>query len=135
MEDGAYEFLDVLLSDDVQVGAKYGISVNRAAALEKLEKETQDCLEVYEMYKNTPPSYLGASLEETIRMAGGLMPDSKVPDFFLETIENIDSVMISDNSVLMILSEEIPPYLIGQKDIDSVISVINSRTQIVYDER
>ena len=68
-------------------------------------------------------------------MAGGLMPDSKVPDFFLETIENIDSVMISDNSVLMIVSEEIPPYLIGQKDIDSVISVINSRTQIVYDER
>ena len=62
MEDGAYAFLDVLLSDDVQVGAKYGISVNRAATLEKLEKETQDCLEVYEMYKTTPPSYLGASL-------------------------------------------------------------------------
>lgn len=135
VEDGAYAFLDVLLSDDVQVGAKYGISVNRAATLEKLERETQDCLEVYEMYKNTPPSYLDASLEETIRMAGGLMPDSKVPDFFLETVENIDSVMISDNSVLMIVSEEIPPYLIGQKDIDSVISVINSRTQIVYDER
>ena len=50
-------------------------------------------------------------------------------------LENVDSVMIPDNSVLMIVSEEVPPYLLGQKDIDSVISVINSRTQLGFDER
>lgn len=35
----------------------------------------------------------------------------------------------------MIIAEEIPPYLIGQKDLDSIIPAINSRTQLVFKER
>ncbi len=50
-------------------------------------------------------------------------------------LDNVDSIMIPDNSVLMILSEEMPPYFIDQKNIDDVISTINSRTQVVFSER
>ena len=135
VEDGAYAFLEILLSEEVLTGINYSIPINRAAALQKVEKEKKDCLEAYRMYKNIPKSYLENSLQETCRMAGGFFPDSKTPDIFLETIENIETVSMCDSSVMMIVTEEIPPYFVGQKDIDSVISIINSRTQIVFDER
>ena len=136
LEKAAYEFLDILLSENIQKELKMqaAIPINRAAVLKKIEKEKASNLAAYNIYKNYPPEY-GYSLKDLCLSSGVFCPDSKLPDIFLGTLENIDSVLIPDNSVLMIVSEEIPPYLIDQKDIGSVISVINSRSQTVFDER
>ena len=62
-------------------------------------------------------------------------PDSKIPEIFLQSLEEVDSIFLPDNSVMMIISEEIPAYLLGQKDLDTVISTINNRSKTVFDER
>ena len=44
--------------------------------------------------------------------------------------------MNSENSDMsMILIEEMPAYFLGQKDLDSVIIIIQDRVQKVLDER
>ena len=62
-------------------------------------------------------------------------PETNLDEIFLNMLENVDSIMIPDNSVLMIVSEEMLPYFIDQKNIDDVISTINSRSQVVFSER
>ena len=62
-------------------------------------------------------------------------PKDNLDVIFLDALESVYSILVKDNSALMIVSEEIPPYLIGQKDIDSVVAAINSRAQIVFKER
>ena len=62
-------------------------------------------------------------------------PDLKIAGIFLETLDNVDTVLLSDNAIMMILDEELPAYLLGQKDLDSVIATINNRSQNVFNER
>jgi len=40
-----------------------------------------------------------------------------------------------DQAVNIILIEEMPAYFLGQKDLDSVIKIIQDRVQKVLDER
>ena len=70
-----------------------------------------------------------------MRAQGLYSPDLKFADIFLETLENVDTVFLSDNSIMMIVDEELPAYLLGQKDLDSVIATINNRSQNVFNER
>ena len=49
--------------------------------------------------------------------------------------EDAYTLLLPDNSVLVIISEELPPYLLDQKDLDSVIGTINNRAKTVMAER
>jgi hypothetical protein len=40
-----------------------------------------------------------------------------------------------DPAIDIILIEEMPPYFLGQKDLDSVIKIAQDRAQKVLDER
>ena len=134
-EEGAFAFLDVLLSSDVQKESPDRIPVNREAVELKLEKEKKNNLSQYNFIKSYNQGNLLLPMDDMLRADYVFDPKAGLDVIFLQTLENVDSILMSDNSIMMIVSEEIPPYLIGQKDIDSVISTINSRTQIVYDER
>ncbi len=135
VEEGAYVFLDILLSEYVQKDFRDAIPVNRAAVMRKLERENSDNTAGFNRASKTSPELLGSSLENSLRQGALFDPADKVDEVFLNMLEEVDSVLIPDNSVLMIVSEEIPPYLIGQKDIGSVIDAVNSRTRLVFDER
>jgi len=90
------------------------------------------------LYKRTTsftPDLIEVSYQEDLRRQGLFDPATKLDEIYLEMLDNVDSIMIPDNSVLMIVSEEMPPYFIDQKNIDDVISTINSRTQVVFSER
>ena len=136
LEKGCYDFLEILLSDDVQKKTTSPISVNRAAVKFKLEREAEDNRIGYEqLMRRRMPGISDIPLDEAFRNQLIYDPDIKLDIIFLEMLETVDSILTSDNSVLIIISEEIPPYLIGQKDLDSVIPAIKSRTQLVYKER
>ena len=62
-------------------------------------------------------------------------PDLKFDQIFLQTLESVDSIFLSDNAVMMIVDEELPAYLLGQKDLGSVIETINNRAKNVFRER
>lgn len=135
VEDGAYAFLDILLSEDVQAKCRETIPVNRASVLRKIDRETEQNQIGYNRASSVPRDAMLNSFEEELRESALFDPATGLPDIFLEMLEGVDSIMIPDNSVLMIVSEEMPPYFVEQKNIDDVIAVINSRTQVVFDER
>ena len=135
VEDGAYAFLDILLSEDVQAKQKDSIPINRAASAYKCGIEKADNLIGYKRIAGFTPDLIEVSYQEDLRVASLYDPATKLDEIYLEMLEGVDSILIPDNSVLMIVSEEMPPYFIDQKNIDDVITTINSRTQVVFDER
>ena len=70
-----------------------------------------------------------------MRMSYLFDTDVDLGGIFLDALENVDTLLLPDNSVLMIVSEELPPYLLDQKDLDSVIGTINNRAKTVMAER
>ena len=135
VKDGAFELLDIMLSEDVQKKTRNAIPVSRAAVEYKVELEKEASVKTVSYYADVPSSYLLFPLADLLRMAGATEPGSTLPDIFLQSLEEINSIILPDNSVMMIISEEIPAYLLGQKDLDTVIAAINNRTKTVYDER
>ena len=133
--EGAFAFLDILLSEDVQKNFRDAIPVNRAAVMQKLEREKRDNLIGFTRAGKLSRDELGSPLDDSLREGKLFDPSTKLDEIFLDMLEKVDSVMIPDNSVLMIVSEEMPPYLAGQKDLSSVISAVNNRTKTVFDER
>ena len=99
-----------------------------------MEKETEDSLNTY-AYFGDDPSVLLYPLPDLLRMSECIEPGSKIPEIFLQSLEDVDSLFLPDNPVMMIISEEIPAYLLGQKDLNTVISTINNRSKTVFDER
>ena len=131
VKDGAYALLDILLSKDIQKNSKEAIPINREAALYRVEKQKENNLNGYS-YMTSPFSLID---EVAIRAQRLYVPDLKIADIFLETLDTVDTVLLSDNSIMMIIDEELPAYLHGQKDLNSVIATIKNRSQNVLNER
>lgn len=62
--------------------------------------------------------------------------------FTSEDIDNLENIVLScskmnsaDSAINAILIEEMPAYFLGQKDLDSVVVIIQDRVQKVLDER
>ena len=62
-------------------------------------------------------------------------PDLPFDSIFLQTLETVDTILLSDSAIMMIVDEELPAYLLGQKDLDTVIATINNRAKNVFSER
>ena len=58
-----------------------------------------------------------------------------IKDHMNEIINSANSPGDSDSEILKIVNEEIQPFLAGDKDLDEVIRLINSRGQLILDER
>ena len=131
VKDGAYALLDIMLSKDIQKDSMDAIPINREAALYRVERQKTNNWNGYSFMVS--PMVLFD--EVSMRAQHIYSPDLKIADIFLETLDNVDTVLLSDNAIMMILDEELPAYLLGQKDLDSVIATINNRSQNVFNER
>lgn len=137
VEEGAYALLDALLCEQAQTVniAWSDIPVNRAAAKAKVDLCIADNMIGAGYIKSTSPDILGTSVQEALRQEQLFDPSLNLGDIFLDALENVDTLLLPDNSVLVIISEELPPYLLDQKDLDIVIGTINNRTKTVMAER
>ena len=131
VKDGAYALLDIMLSKDIQKDSMDAIPINREAAQYRVERQKTNNWNGYSFMVS--PMVLFD--EVSMRAQHIYSPDLKIADIFLETLDNVDTVLLSDNAIMMILDEELPAYLLGQKDLDSVIATINNRSQNVFNER
>jgi len=120
--DACGEFISCLLSEDVQKGLamRSNFVLNRSAFRSAGE-------DLIDYFNNGDRSGRELSAEEKYTSAD------------IDNIERIIlscSSMNSENSDMsMILIEEMPAYFLGQKDLDSVIVIIQDRVQKVLDER
>ena len=119
--DACGEFIKLLLSDEIQTEiamSGYGFVLSRNAFRAGGEAAVSYC----------------SSLDDH--------RESDKVKFTTDDIDNIERILMScsslksdDPDISIILIEEMPPYFLDQKDLDSVIKIAQDRVQKVLDER
>lgn len=131
VKEGAYAFLDILLSENVLKSSNMAFPINRAATAYRVDIMRQSNQSAYDELQQ--PGQLRSDM--IYRCASIYDPRTKLEEILLQTFESVDTVLMSDNAVMMIINEELPAYLLGQKDLDTVIATITNRSQNVFNER
>lgn len=129
--DEAWDFLRYLLDDDIQLSLanserKFPVNINA------FESQMNQALE---------ENRLGWERAETDKdyftfmtyHAGHLTENEKIK--LQEVIESIRGFCATDPSAMMIVEEEVPGYFLGQKTVDDVVTIIQSRSETVVQER
>lgn len=125
--DACGEFVKILISDEIQtiIAMNDSFVINRNAF-----REAGEAAITY--YNNGGSSFGGGNGFSTVA----------AERITLKDIENIENVILScsrikseDSDISIILIEEMPPYFLGQKDLDAVIKIAQDRIQKVLDER
>ena len=131
---GAWEFIKMMMSYDVQCKEPVYASINLAA----LKKSGQDAVE---SYNKTVAEYRNMSQREQNknRAAGDSIPtteiDASAIDAYLNLINKSKDIYRVDGQVLLIAKEEIQAYFFDQKSLDSVTGLMNNRTKLYKDEQ
>ena len=123
--DGCWQFIEMLLSKDKQEEMAVQCMPVRSDAFDAV---CEADLETYTDYYNY-------WTEEERREIGVAAPDEASIPLFKEIIGTADRINTTDSPVMIIMREEIQAYFAGDKSLDEVIGIINSRAQTYYDER
>ena len=133
-KDGAWEFIKMMMSYDVQCKEPVYASINLAA----LKKSGQDAIE---SYNKQVAKYRNMSERERNknRANGDTIPtkeiDASAIDAYLKLIYSSADIYRVDSQVLLITKEEIQAYYFDQKSLDSVIELMNNRTKLYKQEQ
>ena len=124
--DACGEFVKILLSEEIQENiAKTDRFVINRDAYRKAGKTA------IEYYNNGGQVSSGGF--------GMYVPSGKLSEKDLDFLEDLicscSGMETEDPDVTIILTEEMPAYFLGQKDLDSVIKIAQNRIQKVLDER
>ena len=76
-------------------------------------------------------SFVGCASKTNL--CGHLTEDDKAR--LQEVIEGINGFYATDPSAMIIIEEEVPGYFLGQKTVDDVVAIIQSRSETVVQER
>lgn len=121
--DSCKKFLSILLSDDIQMSMFMNIPINkncaRQIALNDIEETNKHVAD------NEGQKY--AKTGEAL--------DPALADRYIEQLSSATTSSFVYHSISIIIYEEIPSYLEGQKSFEDVAKVINNRAQKVLDER
>nr|MCR4766482.1 extracellular solute-binding protein [Saccharofermentans sp.] len=128
-KDACIEFVKLLLTDEIQ----YEFAVSDYFVLNR-NALRQSCNEAVRYYN-------GAGADDIFDYMIGCSVSIEIK-FTDEDIDNLENIILScsksdciDSAINMILIEEMPAYFSGQKDLTSVISVLQDRIQKILDER
>ena len=119
VSDGAWEVMKFLLSDEMQKECYYdmesgysGIPVNKNVLLWNIDQVVTE-------KSNNGEKPVSPDLEES----------------FVALIESINSCARYDNEIGKIVIEEAPPYFLGQKSAEEVAVIMESRINLILNER
>lgn len=131
--DGAWQFVKVLLSDEIQSLVDFiSTPVNKAgldAHIARIVEENN--LEIGIMiYAACGNSYPGMMDDATLAE----IDDNDILSF-KSNYESVNNIRSNDAEILIIIDEEIAPYFAGQKSLDEVIPLINNRVSTLINER
>jgi ABC-type glycerol-3-phosphate transport system substrate-binding protein len=123
-QDGCWQFIEYILSDDVLPQIAGGIPVTETAFDARCEEELAD----YSDYYN-------AWTESERQMLGLMEPCEDMIDIYRDIVASVDRKNVTDSSIMIIMREEIQAYFAGDKSLDEVIEIINNRARTYYGER
>ncbi|SCW45513.1 ABC-type glycerol-3-phosphate transport system, substrate-binding protein [Ruminococcaceae bacterium YRB3002] len=117
------QFLNILLSEDIQKTLFMNIPVNKKCAKDIALLEIAD-------FNNKFTGNEGVMYATTERAI-----DTSLADRYIEQLSTASTSAFVYHSISLIIYEEIPAYFEGQKSFDDVAKIINDRAQKVLDER
>lgn len=132
-KDGAWQFVKVLLSDEIQSLVDFRATpVSKAgfdAHISRMVKEAD--------YEIKVMNYLacGNSYPEIVDDATLAKIDESDIKSFKSNYEAVRVIRSSDAEILLIIDEEISAYFKGQKSLEEVIPIINNRVSTLINER
>ena len=125
------EFAKLLLSDEIQT--KYAVSDHFTVNREVYKKNEGLILDYCNGARGNQEFGIDRRTFEPIKNRMKFTEDDM--SYLEKIILNCSHFNSSDASVNIILIEEMPPYFLGQKDLNSVIKIAQDRAQKVLDER
>ena len=125
------EFAKLLLSDEIQT--KYAVSDHFTVNREVFKKNEGLILDYCNGARGNQEFGIDRRTFEPVKNRMKFTEDDM--SYLEKIILNCSHFNSSDASVNIILIEEMPPYFLGQKDLNSVIKIAQDRAQKVLDER
>ena len=125
------EFAKLLLSDEIQT--KYAVSDHFTVNREVYKKNEGLILDYCNGARGNQEFGIDRRTFEPVKNRMKFTEDDM--SYLEKIILNCSHFNSSDASVNIILIEEMPPYFLGQKDLNSVIKIAQDRAQKVLDER
>ena len=125
------EFAKLLLSDEIQT--KYAVSDHFTVNREVYKKNEGLILDYCNGARGNQEFGIDHRTFEPVKNRMKFTEDDM--SYLENIILNCSHFNSSDASVNIILIEEMPPYFLGQKDLNSVIKIAQDRAQKVLDER
>ncbi len=147
-KDGAWEFIEGLLipeeeSDDDRMMSRYGGFPNNKKQLQAMAEKAVEVKYVTDENGEVIKDENGEPIVEGVGMGVGYedgwfydyrMPTQEEVDMVLELIEHSRPVTESNDTILNIIMEEADAYFKGQKSVDEVTNIIQSRINIFVSE-
>ena len=125
------EFAKLLLSDEIQT--KYAVSDHFTVNRDVYKKNEGLILDYCNGARGNQEFGIDRRTFEPVKNRMKFTEDDM--SYLEKIILNCSHFNSSDASVNIILIEEMPPYFLGQKDLNSVIKIAQDRAQKVLDER
>ena len=128
--DACVEFVRILLSDEIQSKLAYRdmLVINRDAL-------TEACNAAIDFFDTETGSQNVFDYAQGTYVSVQTKFTSEDIDNLFDAIESCSGMSRSDAAISIIIIEEMPPYFLGQKDLESVVAIIQDRAQTVLDER
>lgn len=132
-KEGAVEFIKLLLSEDMQLAyAKTGFSM--PVNISSYEESSKTMIGMYNVERDKMIEK-GFSAQDLLNLGYPYAISTDEVKNFEDIIKTGGTVYRYDPAVLVIMREEMPAYFKGQKSLDQVIVIINSRVKTYLSER
>lgn len=131
--DGCMDFIKILLSSDIQnlsVEGFHSIPVNK----QLVKTVGTNALKLHN--EQVEQNLNMSSKEELLQLGLDITYlDESVIDYYISIIESCNTYASQDASIIVIATEEIQPYLEGQKSLSEVIDIMTNRVELLLEER
>ncbi len=130
--DGCRQFINVLLSDDIQM--LYAVSDRTPVNIDAFESAAQESQEAFNRSMSVMlDEYSSAELAAN-GMSTVMLDEQDIADYEA-LIMSCDHMPHTDSAVMLIVREEIQAYFAGQKTLEEVLEIINNRVATFVNER
>jgi len=133
-KDGAWQFLRVLLSEDYQENLSWGYPISQKAFDAKLAEAMKQEYTTDENGNQVPVSNGGMSMGDGLTVDFYAITQEEA-DQIVNLINSVDRTAVYDQSLLDIITEESAYYFSGEKTVDQVADIIQSRMSIYINEQ
>ena len=133
-KEGAWEFLKLLTSPEIQSIEGYFSSINLEVLTELGKEAVADFNKIVAEYKSMDEKKLAELVQTGVEVYTKEIDDSAI-DAYIDLLNKSTGIYRVDGQVLIISKEEIQAYYSGQKSLADVVSIMDNRIKLYRNEQ